>query len=377
MNISEEPNSSLMSDSTREALEQIYANVSEVLSIAESDVQRIHGYYLETRKIDTETRTQMIIYDIVSQIRRENPWFPIELKKVYLISTAFSKAWLTVKKKPNQYRSTLTWKRKFSPEEVIREIQKRQHLLLRKVREHGMSQWYAEFAHTLNAELKKDKKDYEFPVDWKWLSKRLGSSDGRNIYSGWGFQALRLSKSVREELIRLTTGRPVFPTHEAIRNHTELREFIVSSLRVWQTEKRKWWFHTALANTIRLWNSTQESRGDKFILPVHLYNSTRQQWLAGIIWLNGSHTYIDFLVWMNIPISTWSSPNNINRLYKKYAEYLLPLLRDIINPDISPDDYYIQDNVVKITQDGLVRWFLAPHIDRVQEVYENMVIQLY
>ena len=58
---------------------------------------------------------------------------------------------------------------------------------------------------------------------------------------------------------------------------------------------------------------------------------------------------------MNIPISTWSSPNNINRLYKKYAEYLLPLLRDIINPDISPDDYYIQDNVVKITQDGLVR----------------------
>jgi hypothetical protein len=47
-----------------------------------------------------------------------------------------------------------------------------------------MNHGYAEFAHALNSELEKDKKDYILPVDWKWLSKKLGSGDGKNLYSG-------------------------------------------------------------------------------------------------------------------------------------------------------------------------------------------------
>ena len=355
---------------------QRYIDIAQSLSISEADVQRIHEYYKKTRKKDKETRTQMIIYDIVSQIRKENPSFSVELKKVYLVSSAFSRAWLTKKKAPNQYRSAITGKRKLSPEEVICEIQKRQLLLLEKVREYGMNHGYAEFAHALNSELEKDKKDYILPVDWKWLSKKLGSGDGKNLYSGWGFQALRLSKNVREELIRITTGRPIFPTHDAIRNNSEFREFIISFLYTWQQEKKKWWFHVALTQAIRTWNANQDGKKAKFMLPVSLYGSTRQEWLADILWIQSSHGYLDFLVAMNIPISTWTSANNIRRLYKKYEELLLPRLHIMVSKDIQQGDYFIENNVVKMSQNGLVRWCIAPYIDRVQEIYESMLIQL-
>lgn len=376
MNISEQPNSSVIWDKIWEALKQKYANVSEVLSISESDVQRIHEYYKKTRKKDKETRTQMIIYDIVSQIRKENPFFPIELKKVYLISSAFSRVWLTRKKSPNQYRSTVTWKRKISPEEVMREIQNRQHLLLGKVREHGMSQWYAEFARVVNVELGKDKKDYELPLDWKWISKKLGSGDGKNLHSGWWFQALRLSASVRDELVRITTGRPIFMKRVQIRNNSVLRDFMKNFFYDWQKGGNKWWFHIALMQAIRTWNNSAPWLGRQ-LLPIHLYDSVRQQWLAGILWLKSWHTYVDFLVGMNLPISIWNSPNNTKRLYKKYHEYVLPLLQDILSPEILETDYLIEDNVLKMTQSWMSRWIIWLHIEKAQTIYENMVVQLY
>jgi hypothetical protein len=75
----------------------------------------------------------MIIYAIVSQIRKENPSFPIELKKVYLISTAFSQAGLTVKKKPNQYRSKSTGKIKYTAQQAMTIIEDKQDRFLRSV----------------------------------------------------------------------------------------------------------------------------------------------------------------------------------------------------------------------------------------------------
>ncbi len=339
-------------------------------------LKRIHAYYKETRSTDHTTRTQAIIYDVVSQIRSENPSFPMDLKNVYLISTSFSRAWLTKKKKPNQYRSVISWKRKLTPEEVIQEIQNRQNLLLEKVREHWMGLGYWEFARLVNIELGKDKKDYELPLDWKWLSKKLGSGDGKNLHSGWGFQALRLSSSVRKELIAITTGRPVFMSRDQIRHDRALRDFMIDFFRDWQKEGKKWWFHLALTQSIRIWNKNQEGKKEKSMLPVSLFGSIRQEWLADILWIRSSHGYLDFLTAMNIPISIWSSSVNICRLYKKYEELLLPRLHTMVSKDIQQGDYFIENNVVKLSQSWFSRKSMADNIQKIQDIYEVMVTEL-
>jgi hypothetical protein len=330
-------------------------------------------YYVTVRTRDQSTRTQKIIYDALAQIRARERDFPYKLNKAYIISTAFSRAWLTEKKSPNPYISKASWKRKLTPAEVVDLIADRQHALLEQVKIHGMAEGYSSFARAVNVELATTGANHEVPLDWKFLSKRLGDGKGKNLHTGWGFQALRLSRSVRHEMTRVLQARPLYPWKKEIRSCKIFGEYLAYHLEEWQWSEKKWWFHQALAHFIALWNDDEDWWKKYFTLPSAIFPSEHQESLWWILRLQ-SFWVQDFLKALGLPLSTWHFSYDANKYKLQAKKLLMRYLHKEIHPDILPTNFTLRTDMVIWTQEARLKYAWKINISLAQQIYNMRIL---
>lgn len=342
------------------------------LGITNECTQEIYARYLELRNYNHERRTQGIFYEIIWDIRKVDPSFPHTLQNLYKITTAFSKQGLTTRKSPNAYTSTLTGRQKMLPNEVIEVIQAHQHLLLQCVRKNWLNLGYGIFAERMNRENTPWDNKKELPIDWKWLSRKLGNGEWKNLHTGWGFQALKLSDDVRQEMTRILQWLPIYPSRLRIRRNKKFLVHCADFLRDWQQQEKNGGFHRALTDAIIQWNNQQALIKNPFMIPVKIFQSDTQESLSSLLGIS-TFGHEEILQALSIPISCWNSGYSSHKASLRERTLLIPLFQKELSNDITFRDFSIVRGIVKWSIRAIERYQGRFDFSRAQEIYDSGV----
>jgi hypothetical protein len=314
-------------------------------------------------------RAQQIIYDAVKEVRKWNPNFPYKLSNCYHITTALSKAWLVQKKPPNRYRSKSTGRIKYTAQEVIDIIEQNQKLFYKHVVEDGLSAWYSSFAKVLNNRFSENWSQYELPVDWKWISKKLWDSQGTNLHTWWAFQALRLSSTIKTKLSRILQWLPIYPNVRKIRSCVAFAQWLGDHLKNWQWKRKRWWFHVAVLEYIKIWNADENLGGKYFQLPVALFPNERQESLWNILWLTeySASSFLDALwldsnIW-NFRFDTYRDTNTEKKEFIHFVHSKTWIM-------IWINDFTISQDVIKWIPESIKKYGGKINVIQVQDLYD-------